>query len=251
MRKFWDITLGLFLILYIIFINTISTAKIAFSIPIFILGVIFVFYHFIKNKIKKNKILFNLFRILKILIVIGSIFFIVIEYEIISYPKHNNSKADYIIVLGAGLSNGTTPSLILQGRLDAAIEYAKENNESYIVLSGGQGSDEKLPESYAMKKYLQDRGVDEKRIIVEDKSRNTNENFKFSKKKIEEHSKKSLNQVWIKIITTDFHALRSSILARKNGYVHFNNYSSSTVWYLIPVTYTREAFAIVKSILFD
>ena len=160
-------------------------------------------------------------------------------------------KHDYILVLGAGLSNGTTPSLILQDRLDATIKYIEGNDTGYIVLSGGQGVDEDLPESHAMSKYLQDRGVSRERIIIEDESRDTNQNFKFSKKKIEEHSNKSLDEVNVKIITTDFHAFRSSILAKRNGYVNFDNYSSSTVWYFIPVTYTREAFAIVKSVLFD
>lgn len=251
MKKFLDIGLGIFLIIYIIGINIISTTKISFSIPIFIVGIILVLYHFIKDKIEKNTILLRGFKILKLLISIEIICFMGIEFEIINYPKHSKEKADYILVLGAGLSNGTVPSLTLQGRLDAAIEYIKENSEGYIVLSGGQGSDENLPESHAMKKYLQDRGVDVKKIIIEDKSRNTNENFKFSKEKIEEHSKKSLDKISVKIITTDFHALRSSILARKNGYLHFDNYSSPTVWYLIPVMYTREAFAIIKSILFD
>lgn len=96
-----------------------------------------------------------------------------------------------------------------------------------------------------------DRGVNKERIIIEDESRDTNQNLKFSKKKIEKHSNKSLNEVNVKIITTDFHAFRSSILAKRNGYVNFDNYSSATVWYLIPVTYTREAFAVVKSVLFD
>ena len=102
-----------------------------------------------------------------------------------------------------------------------------------------------------MKKYLLDRGVDEKKVIIEDKSRNTDENFKFSKVKIEENSGRPLDKLNIEIVTSDFHALRSSILAKKNGYVNYSNYSSHTVWYLIPITYTREAFAIVKSIIFD
>ncbi len=43
-----------------------------------------------------------------------------------------------------------------------------------------------------MKNYLVNHGVEESRIIMENKSTNTNENFKFSKEKIEEHSKKVL-----------------------------------------------------------
>lgn len=228
-----------------------SGARIAFSLPTVILGIILIFYHFVKNKIKESEFLSKGFKSVKIFLCIGVICFFGIEFAIVSYPKHNENKANYIIVLGAGLTNKTTPSLILQGRLDAAIKYIDVDDTGYIVLSGGQGVDEDLPEAHAMSKYLQDRGVDKERIIIEDKSRNTNENFKYSKDKIEEHSHKSLKEIKVKIITSDSHAFRSSIIAKKNGYANFDNYSSSTVWYLIPVTYTREAFAIVKSVLFD
>lgn len=251
MKKFWDIALGMLLIVQTIVVNLMSGVRIAFSFPIAVLGIILIIYHFIKDKIKENEFLSKGFKIIKILLCILFICFLGIEAAIVSYPKNSEEKADYFLVLGAGLTNRETPNLILQGRLDATIECIKENNAAYIVLSGGQGIDENLPESHAMSKYLQEKGIDKKKIIIEDKSRNTNQNFKYSKKKIEEHSKESLDKVSVKIITTDFHAFRSSILARKNGYVNFDNYSSPTVWYLIPITYTREAFAIVKSVLLD
>lgn len=251
MKKFLDIILGMIIIVYIAVINIISSSKISFSIPIFILGATLIIYHFIKRRIESNKLIYRYFKVLKVLICIGVIFFLGIEIFIINYPKYNKGNADYIIVLGAGLDTKSNPSLILQGRLDAALEYIQEGDYRFIVLSGGQGSDEKLPESHAMKKYLLNRGVDEEKVIIEDNSRNTDENLKFSKAKIEENSGKSLDKLNIKIVTSDFHALRSSILAKRNGYVNYSNYSSRTVWYLIPITYTREAFAIVKSMIFD
>ena len=251
MKKHLDTVLGAFLISYIIIINLISDTKVAFSFPILILGILLILFHYLRIKFEKNIVWAKYFKIAKNLMYIGLIFFLGIETAIITYHKHDDKKSDYIIVLGAGLANKTTPSVILKGRLDAALDYIKDNDGAFIVLSGGRGSDEYLPESHAMSKYLQEKGVDKSKIIIEDKSRDTNENFKYSKEKIEKHSKKSIDQINVKIITTDFHALRSSILARKNGLVYYSNYSSSTVWYLIPVTYTREAFAIVKSILFD
>ena len=224
---------------------------IAFGIPTIILGIIISGHYFFKKRIKENEFLFKVYKIIKIFLCIGFICFIGIEAAIISYPKHNKKQDDYIIVLGAGLDNGRTPNFILQERLDAAIECIHENPTQYIVLSGGQGADEYLPESQAMSEYLQERGIDKEKIIEEDKSKDTNENLKYSKEKIEEHSHKSLDEVSVKIVTADFHAFRSSILAKKNGYVNFDNYSSTTVWYFIPSTYTREAFAVVKSVLFD
>jgi len=229
----------------------IQTLWIAFSIPTIILGILIVGHYFFKKRIKESEFLFKVYKIIKIILCIGFICFIGIEAAILSYPKHNEKKDDYIIVLGAGLDNGKTPNFILQERLDAAIKCIHENPTQYIVLSGGQGADEYLPESQAMSEYLQERGIDKEKIIEENKSKDTNENLKYSKEKIEEHSHKSLDEVSVKIVTADFHAFRSSILAKKNGYVNFDNYSSTTAWYFIPSTYTREAFAVVKSVLFD
>ncbi|OOM16112.1 YdcF family protein [Clostridium saccharobutylicum] len=251
MKKFWDTILGALLILYVISVNIMSGSRIAFSLPVVILGIVLIIYHSIKYKIKENSFLNKGLKVIKVFLCIGLICFLCIEGVIISYPKHNEKKDDYFLVLGAGLTNRTIPNSILRGRLDAAIECIKKNNSAYIVLSGGQGADEDLPESHAMSKYLEERGVDKNKIIIEDMSRDTNQNFKYSKEKIEKHSQKSLDEVNVKIITTDFHAFRSSILAKRNGYINFDNYSSPTTWYLIPITYTREAFAVIKSELFD
>lgn len=251
MKKFWDIILGILLCLYIIAINIMSGVRVAFSLPIVTLGIILIVYHFVKDRIGEKIFLTRMFKFVEIVICIGLICFIGIEALIISYPKHNEKRDDYILVLGAGLKEGTLPTEILRSRLNAAVECIEKNSNSYIVVSGGQGEDEDIPEAKAMSEYLQDKGIAKEKIIMENQSRNTNENFKFSKEKIEEHSNKPLDKVNVKIVTTDFHALRSSILAKRNGYVNFDNYSSPTVWYLIPITYTREAFAIVKSVVFD
>ena len=62
---------------------------------------------------------------------------------------------------------------------------------------------------------------------------------------------KGLVHCIVKIVTTDFHALRSRIIAKRHGYSNVDNYSSATKWYLIPISYVREGFAMVKTVLFD
>ncbi len=226
-----------------------SGTKFAFSEGILFIAALFIIYHFMKDKLKKKK---TLFKTLKVIVSLVIIFIINIEGFIIAYPKKNKDNSDYILILGAGLVNGKNPSLVLKGRLDAALESINDyGNTSYIVVSGGQGNDEKISEAEAMKNYLINHGIEEERIIMEDKSTSTNENFKFSKEKIEEHSKKDIDELNIKIITTDFHSFRSSILAKNAGYKNITSYSSPTKWYMAPVLYLREAFALIKSIIFD
>lgn len=247
---------GTILIIYIAIINMISTAKVAFSVPAVIFGIVFIIYSVVGDKIInciENNIYYSkLYKTSKVGVITVLILLIGIEFVIIAYPKHNIDNSDYVLVLGAGLSNGIEPGVLLSQRLNAAIDCVNNyNNNGKIVVSGGKGSDEKIAESEAMKKYLIDRGIPEERILVENKSSTTSENFKFSKEIIENDSRKSIGDLNIKIVTTDFHSFRSRILAKKNGYVNTTNYSSTTAWYLIPVCYVREGFAVVKSVLFD
>ncbi|WP_017211695.1 YdcF family protein [Clostridium beijerinckii] len=228
-----------------------SELWIAFGFPIIVLGIIILGYYFSKKRMKKNMFFYKIFRYIKISSCIIFICFIIIEALIINYPKYNRNSDDYIIVLGAGLDNGGVPNLILRERLDIAIKCMKENLAQYIVLSGGQGTDESTSEAQAMSEYLQAKGIEKNKIILEDKSRDTNENLKYSKEKIEEFSNKSISDIKVKIVTTDFHAFRSSILAKKNGYKNFDNYSSTMPWYFVPSTYARESIAVIKSALFD
>lgn len=228
-----------------------SELWIAFGFPIIVLGIIILVYYFSKKRMKKNVFFYKIFTYIKISSCIIFICFIIIEALIINYPKYNRNSDDYIIVLGAGLDNGGVPNLILRERLDIAIKCTKENLAQYIVLSGGQGTDESTSEAQAMSEYLQAKGIEKNKIILEDKSRDTNENLKYSKEKIEEFSNKSISDIKVKIVTTDFHAFRSSILAKKNGYKNFDNYSSTMPWYFVPSTYARESIAVIKSILFD
>lgn len=248
--------LGITIIVYIIVINIVSASKIAFSGAFIAFALYLILYSFkgkeIFNYIKSNKILnigYKLCRTIVIAILCG---LIAIEGLIIMYPKHDTADCDYVLVLGAGLRNGVEPSLTLANRLDAACEYINANkNTGKIVVSGGQGSDERLSEAAAMKKYLINKGIPEDNILMEDKSSTTSENFKFSKDVIEKDSGKSLENLNIKIVTTTFHAFRSNMLAKRNGYENVSSYCGKTVYYLIPVNYVRESFAVVKSFIFD
>ena len=60
---------------------------------------------------------------------------------------------EYEIILGAGLY-GDKPSPILQERLDEGLKYLKLHPNTKVIVSGGQGSNETIPESEAMKIFL-------------------------------------------------------------------------------------------------
>ena len=88
-----------------------------------------------------------------ICLAIGLTFFITMQGLIISGAQTENTKADCLIVLGAGLRKGA-PSLILRRRLNAAINYLQERGDIPVIVTGGLGRGETVTEAEAMFQYL-------------------------------------------------------------------------------------------------
>ncbi|MBO4365546.1 MAG: YdcF family protein, partial [Eggerthellaceae bacterium] len=153
------------------------------------------------------------------------------------FNQHGEDDLDYIIVLGAQVRE-TGPSAVLLYRLDTAYEYLCENPETICIVSGGQGPNEPLPEAHVMAAYLQDWGISEERIIVEDESLNTNQNILNSMEAFEETT------AHVGVVTNDFHVFRGVHIARKQGIDHACGIAApSKIWYL-PNNLLRESFGI-------
>lgn len=159
----------------------------------------------------------------------------------LSCEADDGKKADYLIVLGAGIK-GEKVSLTLAGRLDRALEYLNENTDTKVIVSGGQGENESISEAEAMKRYLIERGLPEARIILEDASTSTYENFVYSAKLIEE-AEGVLENVDIAFVTTRFHLFRSMKTA-KFANVDAFGIGARGVWYTALNDYMRECAAI-------
>lgn len=102
-------------------------------------------------------------------------------------------SCDYVVVLGSGLINGREVSVLLGNRIKRAIRFYKDRKAAgktppVLVFSGGQGRDEDLPEGEAMAQFAREYGIPESNIIVRRLSLNTQQNFEFSKKLMDERS---------------------------------------------------------------
>ncbi len=147
--------------------------------------------------------------------------------------------ADVLIVLGGGI-RGSSPTLTLKYRLDAAVEYLEANPDTIVIVSGGRGADEIVSEASVMRGYLAARGIDESRIITEDRSQSTEENFRFSGEIIRERFG---NDARIVFVTTRFHVFRAERTAAKLG-IAAEGIPAKGVWYITPNDYLRECAAI-------
>ena len=157
---------------------------------------------------------------------------------------------DAVIVLGAGV-NGTEPSLSLQTRLDAALEYMEWYPELPVVLTGGLGYGEEITEAQCMYDYLTARGIDGSRLILEEQATNTAENFAYSKPLLEAEGI-DVESAWIAVVTNDFHIYRAGVIAKQAGYGPICGVPAELPWLHLEINYCiREAFALVKTLIFD
>jgi uncharacterized SAM-binding protein YcdF (DUF218 family) len=187
-------------------------------------------------KMKKRKKVLVLFILVLLFfsIYFGFLHLKIREHSLLVAPEN----VDYLIVLGARVK-GTTPSLSLQYRIDAAAKYLKENQTTIAIASGGKGDGEDISEAEAIKNGLIVQGIGEGRIILEDKSTDTVENISFSMKLIPNHLKTGL------VVSNDFHIYRAKLIAKDLG-LQLAGLPADTPTIAIPKSYSREYLAITK-----
>ena len=155
-------------------------------------------------------------------------------------PKENATA----VVLGCKV-NGEKPSRMLRERLDAALEYLKENPNAMCVVSGGQGKDEDISEAECMFRYLTEKGIEPERIYKEDKSTSTEENMKFSLEVIKDNK---LDEDVV-IVTNEFHLYRAGFTAEECGLIYGTKPAETEIW-LLATYYVRELYAILAEWVF-
>lgn len=174
---------------------------------------------------------------------IGFAVFLQIETMILKHWLDKPTEgADYCIVLGAQWKQGR-PSFVLQKRLDAAVIYLRENPDTKVIVSGGQGSNEAISEAEGMAGYLENAGVAPERIIQENRSTSTHENLKYSAAFL------NPQKDHIVIVTNNFHVFRAKMLAKKLGYLHVEGLSADSYPYLLPNNMLREFAGVLKDFL--
>ncbi|MBQ3133477.1 MAG: YdcF family protein [Clostridia bacterium] len=163
----------------------------------------------------------------------------VVSGYMISECRNQPNGTPTVVVLGCKV-NGTTPSLMLRERLDAAYDYLSDNPDAVCVLSGGQGSGEDISEAEGMYRYLVAKGVDETRLYREDRSTSTRENLEFSLEIIRENG---LNES-LAIVTNEFHEYRAACIAAELGLTS-TAVPAETEFWLLPTYWVREMYAVL------
>lgn len=164
---------------------------------------------------------------------------------------HIQGESRIMIILGCQVEDWG-PSVLLQDRLDEALDYLEEHPDMTVVVSGGQGSNEPTTEARAMADYLIAAGVSEEQILLEDQSHNTNENLRYSLQLLEEEGYDPADGVVV--VSNGFHLTRVRMLWDRAAGGDENLSTLAAPSSHLPTLlkmYIREPLALVKSFVFD
>ena len=172
----------------------------------------------------------------------------------VMYGSYDHIRDDpqVMVILGCRVMPEGHPSILLQDRLDTALDYWEEHQDIAIVTSGGQGSNEPTSEAQCMADYLMDGGVPEDQILLEDQSHNTKENFLYSKELLADEGI-DVGETDVLVVSNGFHLTRARMLAERFGYGEVSTLGCPPPHTSRPgfKMYIREPLALVKSFFLD
>ncbi len=277
--------IGIASLLYFAFLFT--TASYLSSIWIWaVLGVLHFLLAFLYKKPAQWKKSSRFFRfkvfcfstyLLFSLLLLGIMFFIG------NYKKGNaENKPDYILLVGSELENNA-PSPTMKKRLELAVEYAKENPETLLVLVGGRGRHSASAESSVMFQRLLRAGIENDRLLMEFYSKNTMDKIRFGlnsiakwseERYLEEEERQREKELYLQdgdysyikeealeweedrppnvgILSSQYELFQCTAFAEKeNSFYHYQTLSAEEPLYLLPHYYLRESFLILFRRLF-
>ena len=189
-------------------------------------------------------------KVLLALVLAGALSFAALLGAVL-WGAHDQVQGDpqVMIVLGCQVREDG-PSVLLRDRLDEALAYWEDHEDTLIVVSGGQGSNEPTTEARAMADYLEERGVEEDQILLEDRSHNTAQNLRYSRALLEEAGEDLSGGVIV--VSNGFHLTRARMLAQRAGFDQVSTLAAPTSHLPSRLQmYIREPLALVKSFLLD
>lgn len=122
---------------------------------------------------------------------------------------------DFLLILGCRV-RGDEPEPTLAMRIQKAAEFLSEHKNTIAICCGGiVHPDQTKSEAEAIKDGLVKDGIEESRILLEDQSTTTKENFSNAKKIID--GMKFQKEPKIAFLSSEFHLMRSLYIAKRTG----------------------------------
>ena len=137
---------------------------------------------------------------------------IITAVSIAQYGKlDEKAHCDVAIVLGAATSNGEV-SPVYRERINHGIWLYENGYVDYLILTGGVGKGNEKSDAYVAKQYVIEKGVPEQVILIEEKSKITEENLEYAKEIMDEFSMDTAI-----IVSDPLHMKRAMLMASDYG----------------------------------
>jgi uncharacterized SAM-binding protein YcdF (DUF218 family) len=182
-------------------------------------------------------------RIKKVIYILSAsilLFIAYSAYNIWSFSYKNELvKSDAAIVLGAAVW-GDKPSPVLRERINHSIWLYNNGFVDKIIFTGGVGDNGTLSESEVAKAYAIKKNVKPEDILIETKSKITEENLKYAKELAIKNNLKTFT-----IVSDPLHMKRAILIAKDINMEVYSSPTPSSVYRTLDTKlpfYLRELF---------
>lgn len=168
--------------------------------------------------------------------------FVILETcVLINLSDAPENSPQYVVVLGAHVRADGSPTKALRMRIETAANYLKEHPDTMAVCSGAKGNDEPVSEAECIASGLIARGISAERILMEDRSTTTKENFLFVSEMIPKEAA-------ICVCSNNFHLFRSLTYAKSCQLTDVSGLSAPFEDVLVIHYAVREAIAFTSDL---
>ena len=156
-------------------------------------------------------------------------------------PQADNAP-NTVVLLGCQVYHGK-PSLMLQGRIEAAYDYLTAHPNAVCITTGGlDRHSEPFTEAGCAARELIAMGIAPERVWIEDQARNTRENVDYSRALIRQRTGENVDKLGI--VTSEYHLYRAGLFARQQGVEPVGIPARTSKAYLFVDYFLREILAV-------
>ncbi|MDZ5472881.1 YdcF family protein [Bacillus sp. 31A1R] len=165
---------------------------------------------------------------LRLVYTLIGIFLTLLSYSAYSIWSFGNKvqivNTDVAVVLGAA-AWGDEPSPVLRERINHSIWLYENNYVDKIIFTGGKGKEDKYAESEVAREYAIINNVHSEDILIETKSKITEENLKYAYEIARENNFNTFT-----IVSDPLHMKRAILIAKNTGMEAYSSPTQSSVY---------------------
>ena len=122
-------------------------------------------------------------KVLAIMLAVYAVIMIVGTAVFWNVKSSSEAEADFAVVLGYALQDGEASEELVD-RLELAVEWLNATEKIPLIVTGGDPGGQGVTEASVMAQWLQQHGADMTRVHIEDRARDTRENFLLSMEQV-------------------------------------------------------------------